>query len=395
MSNILFFTSNEIAPSIGGVERVASIMFRELTLRGHKIYTVYYIKTDVPDKLPDQYQLPLVSKLNAKENLNFLDDLIRDKQINIVINLGGLYNNSSSLIVKACRDSEIPHISVYHNSFDSLLWSWHPFAKLMKYYSCRKLLQFILALVERFPLYKGAKYIYKYTHTAVVLSDCYIKEFRFFVNLTANRVVSICNPLPISIERRTQWAEKENIVLFVGRLDSQKGLDKMLRIWSHINSNGWKLQIVGTGPLESKLKKMAVQLSINNIEFLGHQSPFEFYRKAKIFCMTSLYEGYPMVLIESMAYGCVPIMFNSYSAAKDIAQKMGNGIAVKAFDEASFIKELMRLMAAKEELEVLHKMNLDLAERHAIAPIIDKWETLISKAIQSKGNQMVVRGLSD
>ena len=155
MSNILFFTSNEIAPSIGGVERVASIMFRELTLRGHKIYTVYYIKTDVPDKLPDQYQLPLVSKLNAKENLNFLDDLIRDKQINIVINLGGLYNNSSSLIVKACRDSEIPHISVYHNSFDSLLWSWHPFAKLMKYYSCRKLLQFILALVERFPLYKG------------------------------------------------------------------------------------------------------------------------------------------------------------------------------------------------------------------------------------------------
>ena len=94
MSNILFFTSNEIAPSIGGVERVASIMFRELTLRGHKIYTVYYIKTDVPDKLPDQYQLPLVSKLNAKENLNFLDDLIRDKQINIVINLGGLYNNS-------------------------------------------------------------------------------------------------------------------------------------------------------------------------------------------------------------------------------------------------------------------------------------------------------------
>lgn len=73
--------------------------------------------------------------------------------------------------------------------------------------------------------------------------------------MTANRVVSICNPLPISIERRTQWAEKENIVLFVGRLDSQKGLDKMLRIWSHINSNGWKLQIVGTGPLESKLKK--------------------------------------------------------------------------------------------------------------------------------------------
>lgn len=68
---------------------------------------------------------------------------------------------------------------------------------------------------------------------------------------------------------------------------------------------------------------------------------------------------------------------------------------MKAFDEASFIKELMRLMAAKEELEVLHKMNLDLAERHAIAPIIDKWETLISKAIQSKGNQMVVRGLSD
>lgn len=386
MSNILFFTSNEISPSFGGVERVVTIMYRELTHRGYKICTVYYNKTEGSGKLPNQYQLPLASKLNAKDNLSFLSNLIRDKQINIAINFGGLYNNSSSLIVEACNISGVPHISVFHNSFDSLLWSWHPFVKLMKSHSFRKLLRLVLALVERLPLYKGAAYVYKHTHTAVVLSDCYIKEFRFFVNLSANRVISIYNPLPISIGREVQWEEKENIVLFVGRLDFQKGLDKMLRIWSQIDTNGWKLQIIGTGPLEAELKELAVQLKVNRIEFLGHQSPFEYYRKAKIFCMTSLYEGYPMVLIESMAYGCIPIMFNSYSAAEDIARNTGNGVVVKAFDEATFIKELTNLMVAKEDLKVLYKMNLNFVKRHAITPIIDKWEDLINETIHSKNS---------
>ena len=68
----------------------------------------------------------------------------------------------------------------------------------------------------------------------------------------------------------------------------------MLRIWARIYKyhSDWKLVVVGDGPDFTTYKQMASKLS--NIMFEGHSSNVQsYYKKSKIFMMTSIWEGLP------------------------------------------------------------------------------------------------------
>ena len=54
--------------------------------------------------------------------------------------------------------------------------------------------------------------------------------------------------------------------------------------------------------------------------------------------MTSAYEGFPLVLVEAMSYGVVPVVFNSYGAAVNVIDNCVNGYLVKPFDKMGYTK---------------------------------------------------------
>ena len=59
-----------------------------------------------------------------------------------------------------------------------------------------------------------------------------------------------------------------------------------------------------------------------------------------IFCMTSNYEGFPMVLLEAMQFGCVPIAFKSFESLDDIIINHNNGYQITPFDIYEYINSL-------------------------------------------------------
>lgn len=374
MANIILYNSNEIIPSAGGVERVAKIMYDGFIANGHNVAILFYYKISGEDKPNNQFKLP------STNTIYFIKDFIHRHNTHIVINLCGLYNSTSATLIKACKNTDIKIISVFHNSFDSLLWTTRHINKLMKLSFTRKLLRITLALIERLPIYKGGRYIYNHSDKIILLSDSYISEYKYFVYSDDNKVISIHNPMPFKT-KNINWDEKDNCVLFVGRLDYQKGLDKLLKIWSKINNPNWTLNIIGDGPLKEDLKSLARQLGIaNNTHFLGHRNPTAYYQKAKIFAMTSLYEGFPMVLIESMAYGCVPIVFDSYAAAKEIMYN--NGYLIDAFDEDSFQRKLSLIMSHPDNLRPRSMNCIDYSRQFSPNIIIKQWETLIAELLK-------------
>ena len=75
----------------------------------------------------------------------------------------------------------------------------------------------------------------------------------------------------------------------------------------------WKLNIIGNGPDLDYLKKRANKMNLERIFFVGHQDPEPYYKRAKIFCMTSSYEGVPLVISEAQNYNVFPILFNSFA----------------------------------------------------------------------------------
>jgi len=79
----------------------------------------------------------------------------------------------------------------------------------------------------------------------------------------------------------------------------------MLKGLSRLKHKDWQLKIVGTGPDEEKLKKLAGKLGIaDRISWLGfRKDPYSDFREITALMLTSRYKGFPMVLVETIQRG--------------------------------------------------------------------------------------------
>jgi GalNAc-alpha-(1->4)-GalNAc-alpha-(1->3)-diNAcBac-PP-undecaprenol alpha-1,4-N-acetyl-D-galactosaminyltransferase len=122
------------------------------------------------------------------------------------------------------------------------------------------------------------------------------------------------NPLANSPSSET-FAFTAPTVITVGRLVEQKGIDVLLAAWAKVAASlpGWRLALVGDGPLADELKEQARKLGVeDSVDWVGHVSdPFPLLRGAKFFVMTSRFEGTPNALLEAMACGLPAVVSNA------------------------------------------------------------------------------------
>ncbi len=108
------------------------------------------------------------------------------------------------------------------------------------------------------------------------------------------------------------WEEKENIIITVGRIGTlQKNTELFLEALKEVELNNWKVYILG--PVEDDFQNFINQYFLkhpqlkNRIMFTGNISDrkelFEWYNRAKIFCLTSRFEGFPITFPEALFFG--------------------------------------------------------------------------------------------
>ena len=187
-------------------------------------------------------------------------------------------------------------------------------------------------------------------------------------------------------------SDKENVVVFVGRLEPQKSVDKLLDIWYIIESKykdlGWKLYILGDGSCRRYLENLSKNMRLRNVRFVGMVDPNEYYKRAKIFCMTSIYEGFPMTLLECQSFGVVPLLYNSFSAAVDIIDDGINGYLISPYKKKEYAKKLHQLM--NDPVQLQQMKNRCMEKIHSFDPeyIGGKWINLINDTLNCKGNKI-------
>ena len=115
---------------------------------------------------------------------------------------------------------------------------------------------------------------------------------------------------------------------------------------------------------------------IPNIRFEGFQNPLPYQLESSIFCLTSSYEGWPMVLTEAMQCGTVPIAFNSFASVTDIIDNGRNGILIEPFSIKEYEKELRRLMDNPALIKQMSEYAQQDIEKYSVKNIVDKWEKL-------------------
>ena len=102
-------------------------------------------------------------------------------------------------------------------------------------------------------------------------------------------------------------------LVFVGRIDSQKGVDIIVEFIKSIDSGeiGF-FHIVGEGEMKNEFEKALIERKIEFCFYgsLQQEELFEILKKSHCILLPSKSEGFPKVLAEAMNFGCIPIASN-------------------------------------------------------------------------------------
>ncbi|NVI92736.1 glycosyltransferase [Actinomadura sp. BRA 177] len=136
------------------------------------------------------------------------------------------------------------------------------------------------------------------------------------------------------------------VVACVGRLSYEKGIDLMLEAWERVSARHpeWRLHIYGNGPDEEQLRAQAAGMS-GSVEFRGVVADVEeALVEASVFALPSRAEGFPMSVLEAMAYGLPTVAFDCAPGVRTLIEDDRGGILVEPGDTVAFAAVLERLI---------------------------------------------------
>ena len=186
--------------------------------------------------------------------------------------------------------------------------------------------------------------------------------------IKCNNLIDYNKIIQKSKEPALGFEERKNIVTFInlGRhKEHQKKLSRIINATKRLNKEGYIFRVVFVGDGEDGeiYKKQAEE--INNIEFLGaKKNPYPYLAKSDCLLMSSDYEGYPVVFIESMILGKIIITTDVSDSNKDVKGKFG--IVVEKSEEGIYtgMKEyldkgfnMQKFDAKKYNEEILEKLE--------------------------------------
>ncbi|MDA3046221.1 glycosyltransferase [Campylobacter sp. VBCF_06 NA8] len=192
-------------------------------------------------------------------------------------------------------------------------------------------------------------------------------------------------PNPFFMDISDEKFEKENIILFPSRIDKNKRLDFLINAFCLVDEkvrNSYKIVVCGDGSERDRCIKLAKENGVN-LEIIRFTKEIDkFYKRAKIVALTSLSEGFPMILIEGIYFDCARISTDCISGPRELIEDGIDGFLCNLNDESEFAKKLEILMSdEKLRLEFCQKARKRKSEFDP-KTVYEKWENLIQKVIK-------------
>lgn len=173
-------------------------------------------------------------------------------------------------------------------------------------------------------------------------------------------------------------------VIAVGRLDYQKGFDRLIQAWELVQHTGkftdWKLDIYGQGEWQEMLQQMIDKAELQNTVCLNRPTKQigEEYVKSDMLVMSSNYEGFPMVMIEAMACGLPVVSFDYKCGPKDIIQSGINGLLVPNGDIQALADAMMKVMEDEAYRKMLSLNARKVVDTYSEQAVMAQWIRLFT-----------------
>lgn len=376
---------------MGGGENVTIRLANEMARRGWKVSVAYFAD-------------------NVRDEMPFVDERIRPFRIRDVD--CDEFHASPGDSGKA-RDALVSYVK--GNGIEVVVDQWWPVEYIrgvrdecgVKVVKCLHTAFYRLPTDDPDPLRKLAKAVLKpwyarrtrqaairevvsylpYVDKYVFLSPRFREEFQDMAGFidTGGLLAAIPNPATFdTCFNMDDYPGKEKTVLLVSRMEEpQKKITRALRAWRLVEADGrlaeWRFVLVGEGRDLPAYKRMAGRYGLKHVSFEGYRQPLPYYRKSRVFMMTSDFEGFPMTLVESQQNAVVPVVMDSFLSLHDIVEDGVNGLIVKNGDVAGFAAALKSLMLDGALCRRLAEKGLETCRRFGVSEVVDQWERLIGQ----------------
>ncbi|WP_209332840.1 glycosyltransferase [Lunatimonas salinarum] len=195
--------------------------------------------------------------------------------------------------------------------------------------------------------YKTAINLIAFLSDKIIFQSNLMKEDFFKNVITQPKTIKIIyNPIDhqlINLKAKEK-CEKYTFIA-VGRLAVQKDYKTMILAINEVAKfdQNITLGIIGQGILEQQLKEIVKELNLQkNIKFLGYRSnPYCYIRQAKFLLSTSIYEGFPNVVIESLLLNTPVILSDCPSGIKEFFRNNYHGLFAQTGNYKSFSDKII------------------------------------------------------
>lgn len=186
--------------------------------------------------------------------------------------------------------------------------------------------------------------------------------------------------------------ENKKIILYCGRIIKRKGLDVLIKAVNVLNLEftNIHLVIIGTGPFEIECQKLARQLNIDNISFLGYVdecSKIDLFKRCDIFVAPSImyygsYEPWGLVVNEVMAFGKPIVATTAVGSAFDLIKNDYNGFIVNENEIEPLVSALRKIIGNEETMKQMGWNSLEIfKDKNDYRKMTNAFENAIKKAI--------------
>ncbi len=363
----ILFAARSFNNIAGGVERMAISIMNEMVQRGHEVSLITWDYDSAVAFYPMDKKVNWI-KINLGEPLGKASWLIRIKRAFLIREI--IRNNLPDTIL-AFQHGTFFSLKMYLMGMGKkIIAAERNAVSIYKYISSGKHKNLIMQS-------------FRFANQITVQLPKYVYDYPKFlqtkITVIPNRVEQVSEDV---LSRRTTHSRK--VLLSVGRLSFQKNFKLLIDCFENLSRDfpEWDLIIAGDGEEFTMLEELVNNYQLNSrVKLLGAVEDVQsLYLNADLFCLPSLWEGFPNSLAEALSFGLPSVGFRESSGVNELIIDNYNGLlALGNNNQNSLTNSLSNIMNDSMLRDEMSKKAIDSMKQFEPMKIFDQWEDLFIK----------------
>ncbi|PAD40432.1 glycosyltransferase [Terribacillus sp. 7520-G] len=229
----------------------------------------------------------------------------------------------------------------------------------------------------------------------VVLTEHQKKDIISRYEVDPNKLHVIPHAAPPTVPASGESVDP-HLAVSLSRYSQEKAVDEGIRAFRHVVDKlpDARYHIYGFGPLESQLQKLIDELGLqDNVKLMGFTTdPAAAYQSAACSILTSNYEGFGMVLTESMAVGTPAISYDMKYGPREIIRDGVDGFIVEQGNQQQLADRILSIMEDPALRSEMAKKAVDITGRFSEENYEQSWIELFSSPSESNSKKRSLFG---